>query len=364
MPTVGRINNTNDLKIKGELIETEIRDSSLSLDEFGNFYISNGELIEKIDATQNAVEMSYTETTQSEFNTGTLTKVIAKSDNTLKLAGENSLGYPDPIQGAYSTGQYGIGFTVNEPVVLNGWKIDINGTTTVTFELHSNYTWGKNLTGLTPYKSTTMSGGSGVRTVTNLQWELPKGTYWLGLRTSTSTGIRREYGSGAWGGHPQTSAGGTITSIKACRYDGYTVGQDNWYYCWEWDLRFNSTGNRQTNAIDIGTITNVSSSVINWNAIVPSGSTLTIETSIDGGTSWQTATKGGSIGGINTGDNLTGKNLLVRESFTLGTSTTTPSLEDLTLTISQAQVVVEDDFTINLTQADFKVRTFEEGVIF
>ena len=238
------------------------------------------------------------------------------------------------------------------------------GAFTAVIELHQDYTWGQNLTGRTPFKTTTKAIVSSTNNiVTGLNWELPIGTYWLGLRTSTTVGMVRN-NQGTWGGHPRTSVGGTITSIKACRYDGYTVGQDNWYYFWEWDLKLNSSGTRITNPIDLSGVTNVSSSVINWINTIPSGSTLTIETSLDGGTSWQSATNGGSIVGINNGDNLNGKTLLIRQSFLLGTSSTSPSLESLDITINQTIVDTTNTFKINLNSTDFNVRTLEEGVIF
>jgi len=57
-------------------------------------------------------------------------------------------------------------------------------------------------------------------------------------------------------------------------------------------------------------------SLLTWNAAVPSSSSLIAETTIDAGSTWQSATNGGAISGLSNGVNLAGKNLQVRFTFT------------------------------------------------
>lgn len=383
---VGRVFQDGTLKVLGELDETISSNNAMTYKANGNLLVG-GEFIEEIresaNQTPTGTEVNYVETLKADFDKGTLTNVAGKSDDTLQLAGESSTGYPHTIVGAYNTGAYGMGFTVNEPVILDGWKSQFNipsttskGKTTYTpetinFAIYANYTWGENLTvaGRTPMFTTshTFNTSGEIYQFTGLNWVLPKGTYWLGVTNTTFTGGMRD-NSGAWGVHPVTSAGGAVTSIKACRSDGYTVGQDNWYYCWEWILKPCISGNRISPPIDLSSITKATTHTISWNATIPSGSTLKIETSMDGGVTWNQPMNYGSIAGIAQGDDLRGKSLLIRETFTLGTATTSPSLQDLTIRIGQDNSTSsgstgEEVLTIQIDGTNLKVTNFEEGVI-
>ncbi len=63
---------------------------------------------------------------------------------------------------------------------------------------------------------------------------------------------------------------------------------------------FSSTGNRQK-TVSISGASIVKNSTITWTSLVPANTTLTIQTSIDGGTSWQTCTNGQTIPGLTVG---------------------------------------------------------------
>lgn len=82
--------------------------------------------------------------------------------------------------------------------------------------------------------------------------------------------------------------------------------------------------------------TNVQSSLISFDVISPTGTTLLVETSTDGQASFQTATDGAAIPTISPGDDLTGSTLHIRATLTPATTDTqafTPIIAFLFVTI-------------------------------
>lgn len=67
---------------------------------------------------------------------------------------------------------------------------------------------------------------------------------------------------------------------------------------------------------------------VTWDAAVPSASALTVETSIDDGTSWQSATNGGPISGAGVGDDAPAS-VKTRTSLTTSDPRSTPNLRSL-----------------------------------
>ena len=63
--------------------------------------------------------------------------------------------------------------------------------------------------------------------------------------------------------------------------------------------QFNASGNRVSPALSLANVGRLSSSLIAWNATLPSGCTLGVDTSIDGGSfTDQTGSNGGTIAGL------------------------------------------------------------------
>lgn len=89
-----------------------------------------------------------------------------------------------------------------------------------------------------------------------------------------------------------------------------------------------TSGVRQSPALNIG-LSRLNTSTINWDADMPSGTSLLIETSVDGGASWQAATNNGLIPNLTNGEDLTGKTLLVRQTFTSTNNGHAPLLRSL-----------------------------------
>ena len=85
-----------------------------------------------------------------------------------------------------------------------------------------------------------------------------------------------------------------------------------------------ASGNRLSPTIDLSPIGSVESSIISWTETL-NGETIAIETSVDGGSTWQTATNGSSI--LNLTD--TDITLDIRQTLSTTNTTVTPRLLDL-----------------------------------
>jgi hypothetical protein len=78
----------------------------------------------------------------------------------------------------------------------------------------------------------------------------------------------------------------------------------------------------------------VGDSKLSWSANVPAGTTLTVQTSVDDGVTWQTATNGGPIPGLSPNLDVSEKSLLVRQILTTQSPTTTPKLYWLEISVT------------------------------
>ncbi len=74
-------------------------------------------------------------------------------------------------------------------------------------------------------------------------------------------------------------------------------------------------GTRISPAVSLASVVRIASSDIVWDATVPAGDTLMVETSIDGGISWQPATNGAAISGLTYDLDVTAKTLMIRETL-------------------------------------------------
>lgn len=75
------------------------------------------------------------------------------------------------------------------------------------------------------------------------------------------------------------------------------------------------SGTRVSPTISLAPVGRVDSSVIVWDETVPAGGSITVETSLNGGSTWQAAVNGAAISGLNSGDDVTGKTLTIRETL-------------------------------------------------
>lgn len=120
-----------------------------------------------------------------------------------------------------------------------------------------------------------------------------------------------------------TTGGMTLDNVLAISNDPPSVA-----------MTYAFSGSRTSPTVDLTSANTAISSTIDWNAITPTNTSLTVETSLDGGTTWQAVTKGGQIPGIVSGTNLSGKTLLVRQKLNTSNMEVTPQLQDITVTVN------------------------------
>ena len=99
---------------------------------------------------------------------------------------------------------------------------------------------------------------------------------------------------------------------------------------------FKLSGTRVSTAINLQTITNVLYCALGWETTLPSGTTVTIDTSIDGGANYSTAINGNCPAGLTVGESLaTITDFRVKATLT----TTNPSVTPL---ITALGLIIED----------------------
>jgi hypothetical protein len=121
----------------------------------------------------------------------------------------------------------------------------------------------------------------------------------------------------------------TLTATDATKYfhlDDITLSITAGY-------RVSGTRQRVWSSLSLAAAVTVGSAIISWNATVPASTTLVVETSINAGSSYQTATSGAAISGLASGTSVAGVSLLVRVTLTTTDATATPMLSDLTVTV-------------------------------
>lgn len=98
------------------------------------------------------------------------------------------------------------------------------------------------------------------------------------------------------------------------------------------------SGSRLSPVYDISPAGIAASGTISWNATLPANTSLTVETnlSLDGGITWQgwqVCTNGGAIPGITEGTDLSKARLQIRQTLSTTDTTVTPQLHDVTVII-------------------------------
>ena len=128
-------------------------------------------------------------------------------------------------------------------------------------------TWAKGAWGFPPTNPTGQAALGGVK------WSWKQGNYFTGTIANTS------FGQSVPATYPEVSS---LT---------LTVSQD------QQAPIYAGSGSWTSPALSAGDFDEVTSSLVEWTASTPSGTGVTVETSVDGGASWQATTDGGSING-------------------------------------------------------------------
>lgn len=90
-------------------------------------------------------------------------------------------------------------------------------------------------------------------------------------------------------------------------------------------------GTRISPPLDLSPVVRAGASFINWTASVPTGTLFDVDVSLDGGVTWSAAQNGESIPGIDIGDDVVGRELLVRQVFKTTNPAFTPVLYDISV---------------------------------
>jgi hypothetical protein len=97
------------------------------------------------------------------------------------------------------------------------------------------------------------------------------------------------------------------------------------------------TGAYETNNISLNTLATVGDSFIAWqNEPLPAGCSILVQSTIDGGSTFQTCTNGAEIPGLTPGTNTVGKNLRIYISFTAPSVAYTPILDGLLIWVTSS----------------------------
>jgi hypothetical protein len=98
------------------------------------------------------------------------------------------------------------------------------------------------------------------------------------------------------------------------------------------------SGTWQSPAIPLAGASLYGNSVVSWDidGIPDSTCSITAQTSLDAGATWQAATNGGPISGLTAGASLTGKSLLIRMTLTASNAPVVPTLNGLSVWIMGA----------------------------
>lgn len=116
-----------------------------------------------------------------------------------------------------------------------------------------------------------------------------------------------------------------------------TSGSTKNYYFNNFGIVASLSGTYVSPSLSLSSAGSVGSTMISvQNETLPSGTSYTIQTSIDGGVTYQNATNGGAISGLPAGTSLSGISLLVKLTLTTTNASFTPMLDAYTVYVSSA----------------------------
>ena len=112
----------------------------------------------------------------------------------------------------------------------------------------------------------------------------------------------------------------------------------------------------------IGAITSIAGSIITWDqSLSGAGSTVLVETSTNGGSTWQTASNGGSITGLTPGSSGAGKNVRIRATLSTPSTGIMPDIRNLQWAVIGGYVASGSRSTVPLA-IDYMDRANQSGL--
>ncbi len=104
-------------------------------------------------------------------------------------------------------------------------------------------------------------------------------------------------------------------------------------------------GSRITTPKNLSMLGSVAGSTISWSSTTSATGTVSVSTSIDNGSTWISVTSSGSIAGLSSDVSASGKILLIRQELvSSSTSGVSPSLNDISVRISQKQTKNKNEY--------------------
>lgn len=313
-----------------------------------------------------------TDTTQAAFAAGTLTQVQANSTPSQTIAdwfidgfesGNFTAGGWDTSGGAnwavQSTTKDTGSFAAKGTASTSGQtlKKDLGGTQA---QVYVKVRWWANQTTATtiPIGLLDQGGVSAPAVVMNSDghWAYWNGTAFTHFPTDQTYAVTTWYTVEAWlsggtlrvwiNGTELTGGGVTLKNISNGTVTGATKVQ---HFCANGvsataaldnvQVRLFTSGTWVTPALAGPTTGGLTASSITWAATIPSGASLAVQTSLDGGTTWQTATSGAAIPGLVTGQSMNGVSVQVKASYTAPDPqpASTPTLTSLIFSVTTTQ---------------------------
>src|SRR6266581_1382171 len=319
--------------------------------------------------TSTQTDVKYTRTSDSDFNAGTLTNLVAASNSGLGLTGfwrdwkdsdTNSLSSDQTVYGTASPTQ-----TLN----ANQLKVQTNTGADARIKMvGAGATWQNFTLSVNVQIPTAGTGNIGVVYRTT-GWQNNDNTFAYAVEvSSTAVTLIRGTNSGSGGGARTQIATQALTltvsgfytlkvvvnSVDAS-HTNHTIYIDDVPYLTSTDNTYNAagsigmrlyngsgvqitgyygslailnalTGQYVSENLSLNAVGTVGTSRIFWEDVAPGSSSRLFETSINGGSTWQTASYGQEIVGLPAGTNVTGINLKVRITETAGSEQDQPTV--------------------------------------
>lgn len=276
--------------------------------------------------------------------------------NTESLASQSVFGSGSPTQDAQQ-GQLVLGTTTvgndvrSELVFAGQWQnftasVDIQAPATTnedvgivyrtTFWGNANYTWAycaqfyQQSVRLIRGTNTSPGSATTLATATNIDLQANS---WHKLTVVVSGNVHQVYVDGVRYIN-YTDATFPATGYMAARGFNNDATSQHTYRFDNFGVVAALSGTWTTPGISLNSVGTVGSTLVQWNnAALPTGTSILAETSINGGSTWQTVTNGGAISGLSAGTSTSGVSLLVRFTLSSGDAATSPALNSVTILV-------------------------------
>jgi len=322
----GTYNEGTDLKLT---LEPAFSDTDTSQADFNGTHSNTVATAEgNVELTKTASGTNYNkvETTQADFQTGTLTDVVATAGGELELGTTTSNNTNTIIKKAtFETA----------PFTVGGFYAWNSFTQSSAQKYTGTYSYTTNVSGATCVFTIPVGATTPLYWYNYLQ-SSGQCKFYLNNSLIRTTNADPGY---FYSTNAASLVAGTTYTARWDSGDGGVFRQ----YIDDFEVRWNetvttypykATGNRISPSYDISSVGEVASSTVSWTQVLPSASTtVVVEVSVDGGTNYVVATNGGTIPGLTPGTLTSGKNLRWKITLSSSDTTQTPKVSDITFAI-------------------------------